>query len=274
MNEDELRDMVRDRYAGVAREGVSCCGPSSSCCGGGSPVQVSRDVGYGEEELAAVPRGADLGLGCGNPVALATLAEGETVLDLGSGGGLDCFLAAERVGESGRVIGVDMTPEMLRLARRNAAEGGYRNVEFRLGEIENLPVRDGEADAVISNCVINLSPDKPRVFREAFRALKSGGRLLVSDLVLSKPLPERIFRSAAAYAACVAGAALKDDYLEAIREAGFRQVEVLEETAYPLELAEGEPALKDMAEGLNASPRELEEAAASLRSIRVRAVKP
>jgi len=235
---------------------------------------VSRGVGYGEEELAAVPRGADLGLGCGNPVALASLAEGETVLDLGSGGGLDCFLAAERVGESGRVIGVDMTPEMLRLARRNAAEGGYRNVEFRLGEIENLPVRDGEADAVISNCVINLSPDKPRVFREAFRALKSGGRLLVSDLVLLRPLPERILRSAAAYAACVAGAALKDDYLQAIREAGFQQVEVLEETSFPLGLAEAGPALKDLAESLNASPRELEVAAASLRSIRVRAVKP
>jgi len=274
MNDDELRDMVRDCYTEVAREGVSCCGPSSACCGGGSPARVSRGVGYGEEELAAVPRGADLGLGCGNPVALASLAEGETVLDLGSGGGLDCFLAAERVGESGRVIGVDMTPEMLRLARRNAAEGGYRNVEFRLGEIENLPVRDGEADAVISNCVINLSPDKPRVFREAFRALKSGGRLLVSDLVLLRPLPERILRSAAAYAACVAGAALKDDYLQAIREAGFQQVEVLEETSFPLGLAEAGPALKDLAESLNASPRELEVAAASLRSIRVRAVKP
>ena len=235
---------------------------------------MSFEIGYSEDELAGVPQGSYLGLGCGNPVALASLAEGETVLDLGSGAGLDCFLAADRVGESGRVIGVDMTQEMLRLARRNAAEGGYRNVEFRLGEIENLPVRDGEADVVISNCVINLSLDKPRVFREAYRALKPGGRLLVSDLVLLRPLPEKISRSAAAYAACIAGAALKDDYLEAVREAGFWQVEVLEETSYTLELEGDEPALKDLTEGLNVSPQELEEAAASLRSIRVRAVKP
>jgi SAM-dependent methyltransferase len=167
MNEAKVRKYVRDRYAGIARKGGSCCDPGSPCNGAVTPGSVGRTIGYSEEDLKAAPEGANLGLGCGNPIALASLGEGETVLDLGSGAGFDCFLAARAVGPSGRVIGVDMTPEMLEKARENARKGNYRNVEFRLGEIENLPAADNSADAVISNCVINLSTAKEKVFAEA-----------------------------------------------------------------------------------------------------------
>ncbi len=236
--EVDVKTTVRKHYASIVREGGSCCGPAPArggCCGG-APVEseVSRRIGYSEQELGAVPQGSNLGLGCGNPLAHAALKEGDVVVDLGSGAGFDCFLAARRVAPGGRVIGVDMTPEMLDRARANAAADGYANVEFRLGEIENLPVADATADVVISNCVINLSTDKPRVFREAARVLKPGGRLMVSDLVLARPLPESVRRSAEAYAGCVAGAMLKDDYLAAISDAGFTGVEVLDEKVYPI----------------------------------------
>ena len=189
-------------------------------------------VGYSAEELQAIPEEARMGLGCGNPTALASLKEGEVVLDLGAGGGIDCFLAAVAVGETGRVIGVDMTPEMLHRARENARNGGYDNVEFRLGEIENLPLADSTVDAVISNCVVNLSPDKARVFKEAYRVLKPGGRVMVSDIVLTRELPEDIRNSLAAYAGCVAGASLKEDYLATIAKAGFENVEIVSEQSY------------------------------------------
>jgi arsenite methyltransferase len=174
-----------------------------------------------------VPEGANLGLGCGNPVALATLKKGETVLDLGSGAGFDAFLSANRVGKTGRVIGVDMTPEMMETACENAKKGGYKNVEFRLGDIESLPVDDNSIDVIISNCVINLSPDKPKVFKEAFRALKPGGRLMVSDIVLLKELPASLKESAEAYVGCVAGASKKDEYLKMIKDAGFKSVKAV-----------------------------------------------
>ncbi len=221
MKEEEIKKNVREGYAKIARKTARS---SKSCCGSSPPSrEISKQIGYNEEDLASVPVEANLGLGCGNPIAFASLKKGETVLDLGSGGGLDCFLAAKKVGEEGRVIGVDMTPEMIDKARENARKSRYGNVEFRLGEIENLPVADNTADIVISNCVINLSPDKARVFREAFRALKPGGRLMVSDIVLLKKLPPEIKKSVEAYIGCLSGAIMKDLYLSLIRDAGFQR---------------------------------------------------
>jgi len=240
MDENAIRKYVRERYAGIARQGTSCCGPEASCGCGGESASNSRNNGYSSEEIGAVPPGADLGLGCGNPVALASLREGEVVLDLGSGAGFDCFLAASAVGPEGKVIGVDMTPDMIEKARGNAEKGGYGNVEFRLGEIENLPVADHSVDAVLSNCVINLSPDKEKVFSEAYRILKPGGRVMISDIVLTRDLPEAIAGSLAAYAGCVAGAIRKEEYLRLMEEAGFRDVRVVRESRH--DTAEAEAA--------------------------------
>ncbi|MGH6660664.1 MAG: arsenite methyltransferase [Rhodospirillales bacterium] len=195
------------------------------CCGGGT-VSISNQIGYSDAELASVPEGADMGLGCGNPQAIAALQPGETVLDLGSGGGFDCFLAARQVGETGRVIGVDMTPEMVRKARANAQKAAVSNVEFRLGEIEHLPVADRSVDAIISNCVINLSPDKAAVFQEAFRVLKPGGRLAVADIVATAPLPEDARKDLALISGCVGGAAPMDEIETYLREAGFRDIRI------------------------------------------------
>lgn len=224
MKEDEIKKVVREGYASIAKQERSCCVPVNPCCGSPLAEEISKKVGYTENDLNAVPDGANMGLGCGNPVALASLKEGEVVLDLGSGAGFDCFLAANRVGKTGKVIGVDMTPEMLEKARENARKGSYENVEFRLGEIENLPVADSSVDAIISNCVINLSPDKERVFKEAFRVLKPGGRLMVSDLVLLKELPDFIKKSVVSYVSCIAGAIRKEEYMGAIKGAGFQEV--------------------------------------------------
>ena len=234
MKEEEIKKVVREGYGKIAQKDLSCCAPASSCCGSQDFVQdISKKIGYSDEELKVVPEGSNLGLGCGNPVALASLKQGEVVLDLGSGAGFDCFLAANQVGKTGRVIGVDMTAEMIDKARGNAQKGNYGNVEFRLGEIENLPVADNHADIIISNCVINLSPNKRRVFQEAFRVLKPGGRLMVSDIVLLKELPEEVKNSVAAYLGCLAGAVSKKDYLGAIQEAGFQGTKVIDEVTFP-----------------------------------------
>lgn len=232
-------------------------------------------MGYSIEELKRVPAGAVMGLGCGNPLAFASLREGETVLDLGSGGGLDCFLAARRVGKKGKVIGVDMTLAMVDRARENARKGGYSNVEFRLGEIENLPVADGSVDVVMSNCVINLSPDKKKVFEEAFRVLKPGGRLAISDIVLLKELPPAIKRGVKAYVACVAGAMLKEDYLRTIEAAGFREVEVVEETSCPLGVVTGKGNISKASVKWNlGTERGKQENPSPVISIKIRAFKP
>lgn len=192
-------------------------------------------MGYSDSELSSVPEGANLGFGCGNPVALASLKEGDVVLDLGSGAGFDAFLSAQRVGKTGRVIGVDMTPEMIAKAKENAKKGNYSNVEFRMGEIEKLPVEDSSIDVIISNCVINLSPDKEAVFKEAYRVLKAGGRLMVSDLVLAKELPQEIRDSVEAYVGCLAGAIKKEEYLRFIEQAGFQGIKIISEASYPVD---------------------------------------
>jgi SAM-dependent methyltransferase len=222
-----VRIQVRDRYARVPTEGAGCCLPASGCCGSSaSPVATSRALGYSDDEMAAVPDGSNLGLGCGNPTGIASLQPGQTVLDLGSGAGFDAFLAARAVGPTGRVIGVDMTPEMLQAARANQQRSGPTNVEFRLGEIEHLPLADASVDVVLSNCVINLSPEKPRVFAEAFRVLKPGGRLAVSDVVALRPLPDAMRTDLDLYSGCIGGAALVDDLLAMLSAAGFADVQI------------------------------------------------
>jgi SAM-dependent methyltransferase len=221
---------VQARYGAIARSSECGCGaaaPGAPCCSGASAADAkSGAMGYSPEELAAVPEGANLGLGCGNPQAIAALKPGETVLDLGSGGGFDCFLAARAVGETGKAIGVDMTPDMIRLARRNAQKAGVANVEFRLGEIEHLPVADASVDVILSNCVINLSADKPQVFREAFRALRRGGRLAVSDVVASAEIPAEVKADLASYSSCVAGAVSADALRAMLAEAGFADIRI------------------------------------------------
>jgi arsenite methyltransferase len=213
MKDQELKIAVRKGYARVAKQSGSCC--SSSCCGTSKPEDISRKIGYSEEDMQAVPSGSNLGLGCGNPTALASIKDGETVLDLGSGAGFECFLASKLVGPKGKVIGVDMTTEMVARAKDNALKGGYNNVEFRQGEIEALPVEDNTVDIIISNCVINLVPNKEKAFKEAFRVLRPGGRLAVSDIVLLNKLPDSIKSSIEAYVGCVSGAAMRDTYLNA-----------------------------------------------------------
>jgi len=226
---ESVRDAVREGYAKVARgERTSCCGPASACGGATTADDFAQGVGYSAAEVSALPEGANMGLSCGNPTAVAGLKEGEVVLDLGSGGGMDAFLAGPKVGRSGRVIGVDMTPDMLSKARANLAayekRTGLRNVEFRLGEIEHLPVADASVDVVISNCVINLSPDKPQVWREIARVLKPGGRVAVSDLALLRPLPKEVVGMVEALIGCVAGAVPVDETERMARAAGLSQV--------------------------------------------------
>jgi arsenite methyltransferase len=275
MKEHDIRKMVREGYAGVATAGESCCGPSRSCCGDGSQIQsISRKAGYTDEEMNDVPEGANLGLGCGNPIALASLKKGETVVDLGAGAGFDCFLAAKAVGKTGKVIGVDMTPQMLEKARLNAKKGDYSQVEFRLGEIENLPVADNTADVIISNCVINLSPEKPKVFNEAYRILKPGGRLMVSDIVLNRTLPDSVRNSVAAYIGCLAGASMKEEYLNAIRAAGFKDVDIQDETLYPIDYILHDSTARAAMEELNVSPEQLVKEGSPIVSLKVSAIKP
>lgn len=227
---EEIKKFVKKRYGEIAKATVSCCSTPL--------IEAGKKIGYSEEDLRNVPEASNMGLGCGNPVALASLKEGEVVLDLGSGGGIDAFLAAKKVGPRGKVIGVDMTEEMIQKARTTASKYGYRNVEFRLGEIEKLPVENSSVDVIISNCVINLSPDKQKVFREAYRVLKPGGRIMISDLVTEGELPEEIKKSFDAWAECVAGALEKNEYLNTVRKAGFQKVKVISESCYDIDVSE------------------------------------
>lgn len=230
MDDVQIKEMVRARYGGIAEAASaaeSCCVPAASCCGPtADPASKSKRMGYSEAELSAVPEGANLGLGCGNPQAIAAMKPGEVVVDLGSGAGFDCFLAAQQVGATGHVIGVDMTHEMLKKARENAAKISADNVEFRLGELEHLPIADNAADVILSNCVINLVPDKARVFREAFRVLKPGGRLAISDVVSTAPLSAELATDTALLCGCVAGAAPVSKIEAWLAESGFTDVKV------------------------------------------------
>jgi len=272
MEDQEVKLVVRENYARVAKQNGSCC--SSACCGTSKPKEISKRIGYTDEDLEAVPSGSNLGLGCGNPTALASIKAGETVLDLGSGAGFDCFLASNKVGPEGRVIGVDMTEEMVARARDNASKGGYKNVEFRQGEIENLPVEDSTIDVIISNCVINLVPNKDKAFKEAFRVLKPGGRLMVSDIVLLKKLPDFVKDSIEAYVGCVAGAATKDRYLGAIKSAGFGDVTVIDETVFPLDCMTNDPTGQAILKSLKGTPEQLKMVQNSISSVKVGAIKP
>jgi SAM-dependent methyltransferase len=279
MEAKKVKKIVRDRYGEVARRNSSCCGSNKV-----SAEDVSKAIGYTSEELGSISGAANMGLGCGNPTAIASLKEGEVVLDLGSGGGLDCFLAAQKVGSSGRVIGVDMTADMIDLARDNAEKNNFTNVEFRLGEIENLPTANDSVDIVISNCVINLSPEKQRVFNEAFRVLKPGGRIAISDIVLLQDLPESLRNNEALLAGCVAGAELKDKYLKMIENAGFKEIKVMQKdqglsvemeseegTGEPLLIVDGEPVEIDNFENVKEDAGFIQK---SIQSITVTAYKP
>ncbi|MFX0030228.1 MAG: arsenite methyltransferase [Candidatus Hermodarchaeota archaeon] len=313
LEDDKIRQSVREAYSRRVNESPasSCCGPATptetptlSCCGSTAPTEnttvdtsstsvyggaiqlpaeqreeflkkYSASLGYTEDDLDNIPDGANLALGCGNPTAHASIKEGETVLDLGSGGGLDCFIAANKVGKTGKVIGVDMTPAMLSRARENAVKGNYDNVEFRLGEIENLPVADNSVDLIISNCVINLSPDKEQVFREAFRALKPGGRIMVSDIVLLKELPDIIRNNAQAYASCIGGAIMKDQYLESIENAGFNKVEIMEQSNFSTtELLLNDESIREALGDQIETIKQLDQLDIDSTSIKVKAIKP
>jgi SAM-dependent methyltransferase len=223
-NPVDIKDIVKKGYGQIVKTSAQCGCGSCGCSSNMTVQKQSGEMGYSEDEITAVPDGSNLGLGCGNPTAIASLKEGDVVLDLGSGAGFDVFLAAKKVGLTGKVIGVDMTDEMLDKARENAKKGGFANVEFKKGDIENLPLDDNLVDVVISNCVINLAPDKAKVFKETYRVLKTGGRLMVSDVVLTKPLPENLKNDKDLLIGCVSGAILKEDYLNLLKQTGFTDI--------------------------------------------------
>jgi arsenite methyltransferase len=268
-SDEKLVDTVRERYGRIAREGSSCCGPGS--CGGG-PEPESTRLGYSPEQLGSAPEGADLGLGCGAPLGALQLSPGETVLDLGSGPGLDAFLAARLVGPEGQVVGVDMTLEMIHRARRAAARDGFANVEFRRGRLESLPLGDGSMDAVTSNCVITLVPDKRAVFEEAFRVLRPGGRLAISDVLLESALPESLAKSVLAYVGCVSGALIRGDYFQLVRDVGFSDLEIVKDVDFLASLGGKLPA--DVQDVLREAGVSVAEVTGKVKSVTFRARKP
>lgn len=274
MKEKEIKRAVKEGYARIAKQATSDY--VSRCCSGDAdiPEEMSKRMGYTDEEIQAAPPESNLGLGCGNPVALASLSEGEIVLDMGAGAGFDCFLASSRVGPAGKVIGVDITSEMVEKARGNSRIGGYSNIDFRQGDLENMPVADNYVDVVISNCVINLIPNKRMAFKEAFRVLKSGGRLSVSDVVLLKELPQFVKNSTEAYIGCLAGAIMKEEYLDIIRSVGFKDVRVVAESRFPVESLISESSGCSASRDSSITPEQEKEVRDSVLSIKVCAIKP
>ncbi|MCX7829642.1 MAG: arsenite methyltransferase [Acidobacteria bacterium] len=269
--EENIRDEVRKRYGKIAKKASSCC--PSSCC---SPPQeqLAYKIGYSKDDISQVPEGANLGLGCGSPLTFSEIREGDVVVDLGSGAGFDVFLAAKKVGEKGFVYGIDMTDEMLEKSRENAEKGNFKNVSFLKGLIEEIPLPDEIADLIISNCVINLSPQKEKVFKESFRILKKGGSLAVSDIVLKKSLPEFVLENKDLYSSCISGAILKENYLQMIADAGFQEIKILSEKSFPFDLCLNELMDKKISDWISNNKKEAEEASQSLLSITVIGKKP
>ncbi|MCK5534034.1 arsenite methyltransferase [bacterium] len=272
-NAKKIREIVKKGYAKIAKEQGTCCSHKTCCSESDQAKTISKSMGYSNEEMRSVPDGANLGLGCGNPVAIASLKRGEVVLDLGSGAGFDAFLAARTIGKTGYVIGVDMTPEMIKKAEDNAQKSGFENVEFRLGEIEKLPVEDNSIDIVISNCVINLSPDKERVFKEIFRVLKPGGRIMISDLILVKELPEKIRKSVEFYVGCLAGAVMEKDYINFILQAGFKKPAVISRVSFPIEAISNDSMAQALCSREDINDKDLEEIKDAVISIKISAFK-
>ncbi len=275
MDSKAIKKIVRKGYAKVAKEnGTCCCGPQISCCSGKTTAkEISTQIGYSESDIEQVPEGANLGLGCGNPLAFASLRQGQVVLDLGSGAGFDCFLASKKVGPAGEVIGLDMTPEMIEKAKQNAQTGNYQNVEFRLGEIEDMPVDSSSVDVIISNCVINLVPDKKKAFQETYRVLKPGGTLMISDVVLLKELPQSVKQSIEAYIGCLSGAVMKDEYLQLISQAGFKDVLIQHQQAFPLDVMSNDPTADAILDTPKISQEDLQFVGSAVVSIKVSARK-
>ena len=275
MDNKEIKKIVRKGYAKVAKEnGSCCCGPQIPCCSGKSTAkEISTKIGYSKNDIEQVPEGANLGLGCGNPLAFTSLRQGQVVLDLGSGAGVDCFLASKKVGPAGKVIGLDMTPEMIEKAKQNAQTGNYQNVEFRLDEIEDMPVDSSSVDVIISNCVINLVPDKKKAFQETYRVLKPGGTLMISDVVLLKELPQSVKQSIEAYIGCLSGAVMKDEYLQLISQAGFKDVLIKHQQVFPLDVMSNDPTADAILDAPKISQEDLQSVASAVASIKVSARK-
>ena len=276
MNNEQIKQNVKKGYADIVKRNTkkSFLPKFLQCCDTKAFVaDVSKKIGYSEAELKNVPEDANLGIGCGNPTALASIKKGETILDLGSGAGFDCFLASKETGETGKVIGVDITPEMVEKAKQNAKKGNYNNVEFKLGEIEDLPIENDSIDLIISNCVINLSNQKEQVFTEAFRVLKPGGRIMISDIILLNELPEYVKNSVEGHIACLSGAVRKEDYLAAITKAGFTNIRIDKQAPFPLELMITDPIAQKIIADNNLTEREMKDIANSIASISISAKK-
>jgi SAM-dependent methyltransferase len=277
MNNEQIQKNVKSGYADIVKRNTKksflpnifqCCDPKEIA------TDIGKKIGYSEEELKNVPEDANLGIGCGNPTALASIKKGETILDLGSGAGFDCFLASRETGEMGKVIGVDITPEMVLQAQKNAEKGKFKNVEFKIGEIENLPVESNSIDLIISNCVINLSNQKERVFEEAFRVAKPNGRIMISDIILLKDLPDYVKNSVEGHIACLAGAVTKEHYIDAISKAGFENISIDKEAPFPIELMLNDPIAEKIVRENNLTEKEIKDIANSIASISISAKKP